>query len=155
MKAEDVMTTRVITVTEQHTKQQAAQLLTQHRISGLPVVNAEGVVVGVVTEYDVISKEGRTVGEIMTRGVVSVTPDTDLEEVGHILVNERIKRLPVLDQGRLVGIVSRADLVREVALHWVCPVCGEVVHSEEQPERCPRCGAKNVPRSFEPAAPGS
>ncbi len=155
MKAEDVMTTRVITVTEQHTKQQAARLLTQHRISGLPVVNAEGVVVGVVTEYDVISKEGQTVGEIMTRGVVSVTPDTDLEEVRHILVNERIKRLPVLDQGRLVGIVSRADLVREVALHWVCPVCGEVVHSEEQPERCPRCGAKNVPRSLEPADPGS
>ena len=155
MKVEDVMTTRVITVTEQHTKQQAAQLLAQHRISGLPVVNAEGVVVGVVTEYDVIGKEGQTVGEIMTRGVVSVTPDTDLEEVGHILVNERIKRLPVLDQGRLVGIVSRADLVREVALHWVCPVCGEVVHSEEQPEHCPRCEAKNVPRSFEPAAPGS
>src|SRR5439155_10696704 len=130
MKAKDVMTTRVITVTENQTKQQAARLLAQHRISGLPVVNDDNVVVGVVTEYDVISKEGQTVGEIMTRGVVSVTPDTDLEEVGHILVNERIKRLPVLDQGRLVGIVSRAVLVREVALHWVCPVCGEVVHSE-------------------------
>jgi CBS domain-containing protein len=155
MKAEDVMTTKVITVAENQTKQQAARLLSQHRISGLPVVNNDNVVVGVVTEHDVISKEGQTVGEIMTRGVVSVTPDTDLEEVRHILVNERIKRLPVLDQGRLVGIVSRADLVREVALHWVCPVCGEVVRSEEQPERCPRCGAKNVPQSFEPAAPGS
>ena len=155
MKAEDVMTTNVITVTEHQTKQDAARLLSQHHISGLPVVNNAHVVMGVVTEYDVISKEGRTVGEIMTRGVVSVTPDTDLEEVGHVLVNERIKRLPVLDQGRLVGIVSRADLVREVALHWVCPVCGEVVRSEEQPERCPRCGAKNVPRSFESAAPGS
>ena len=155
MKAEDVMTTRVITVTENQTKQQAARLLAQHRISGLPVINNEHVVVGVVTEYDVISKEGQTVGEIMTRGVISVTPDTDLEDVGHILVHERIKRLPVLDSGRLVGIVSRADLVREVALRWVCPVCGEVVHSEQQPERCPRCGAKNVPASFEPTAPGS
>lgn len=155
MKAEDVMTTRVITVTENQTKQQAARLLADHRISGLPVVNANNVVVGVVTEYDVISKEGQTVGEIMTRGVISVTPDTDLEDVGHILVHERIKRLPVLDTGRLVGIVSRADLVREVALRWVCPVCGEVVHSEQQPQRCPRCGAKNVPASFEPTAPGS
>jgi CBS domain-containing protein len=155
MKAEDVMTTRVITVTENQTKQQAARLLADHRISGLPVVNANNVVVGVVTEYDVISKEGPTVGEIMTRGVISVTPDTDLEDVGHILVHERIKRLPVLDAGRLVGIVSRADLVREVALRWVCPVCGEVVHSEQQPQRCPRCGAKNVPASFEPTAPGS
>ena len=155
MKAEDVMTTRVITVTENQTKQQAARLLTQHRISGLPVVNDDNVVVGVVTEYDVISKEGQTVGDIMSRGVISVTPDTDLEDVGAMLVHERIKRLPVLDQGRLVGIVSRADLVREVAMRWVCSVCGEVVHSEKQPERCPRCGAKNVPASFESAPPGS
>jgi CBS domain-containing protein len=155
VKVEDVMTTKVITVTEHSTKQQAARLLAQHRISGLPVVNADNVVVGVVTEYDVISKEGQTVGEIMTRGVISVTPDTDLEEVGQLLVHERIKRLPVLDQGRLVGIVSRADLVREVAMRWVCPVCGEVVHSEDQPQRCPRCGAKNVPASFEPVPPGS
>jgi CBS domain-containing protein len=155
VKAEDVMTTKVITVTEHSTKQQAARLLAQHRISGLPVVNADNVVGGVVTEYDVISKAGQTVGEIMTRGVISVTPDTDLEEVGQLLVHERIKRLPVLDQGRLVGIVSRADLVREVAMRWVCPVCGEVVHSEDQPQRCPRCGAKNVPASFEPVPPGS
>jgi CBS domain-containing protein len=155
MKAEDVMTTNVITVTEHQTKQQAALLLSQHRISGLPVVNNDNVVVGVVTEYDVISKEGRTVGEIMTRGVISVTPDTDLDEVSHILVYERIKRLPVIDQGKLLGIVSRADLVREVARNWICPVCGEVVRGEEQPQRCPRCGAKNVAASFEPVPPGS
>jgi CBS domain-containing protein len=155
MKVVDVMTANVITITAQHTKQQAARLLSQHRISGLPVINPDQIVVGVVTEYDVISKEGQTVGDIMSRGVISVTPDTDLEDVGQILVHERIKRLPVLDHGRLVGIISRADLVREVALRWVCPVCGEVVHSEEHPERCPRCGAKNVPASFESADPGS
>jgi len=155
VKAEDVMTTRVVTITEDQSKQQAARLLAQHRISGLPVVNADQVVVGVVTEYDVIGKEGKTVGEIMTRGVISVTPDTELEEVSHLLVHERIKRLPVLDQGKLVGIVSRADLVKEVALRWVCPVCGEMVHSEEQPERCPRCGAKQVAASFEQQSPGS
>ncbi len=155
MKAEDVMTTRVVTITEDQSKQQASRLLSQHRISGLPVVNADQVVVGVVTEYDVIGKEGKTVGEIMTRGVISVTPDTELEEVSHLLVHERIKRLPVLDQGKLVGIVSRADLVKEVALRWVCPVCGEMVHSEEQPERCPRCGAKQVAASFEQQSPGS
>jgi CBS domain-containing protein len=155
VKAEDVMTTRVVTITEDQSKQQAARLLSQHRISGLPVVNADQVVVGVVTEYDVIGKEGQTVGEIMTRGVISVTPDTELEEVSHLLVHERIKRLPVLVKGKLVGIVSRADLVREVALRWVCPVCGEMVHSEEQPERCPRCGAQQVAASFEAQSPGS
>ena len=155
MKAEDVMTTRVVTITEDQSKQQAARLLAQHRISGLPVVNADQVVVGVETEYDVIGKEGQTVGEIMTRGVISVTPGTELEEVSHLLVHERIKRLPVLDQGKLVGIVSRADLVKEVALRWVCPVCGEMVHSEEQPERCPRCGAQQVAATFEQQSPGS
>jgi CBS domain-containing protein len=155
MKAEDVMTTRVIIVTEDQTKQQAARLLAQHRISGLPVVNNEHVVMGVVTEHDIISKEGQTVGEIMTRGVISVTPDTGLEEVSYLLVHERIKRVPVLNQGRLVGIVSRADLVRVVAMHWVCPVCGEMVHSEQQPERCPRCEGRKVPVSSESEPPGS
>ncbi len=155
MKTEDVMTTSVITVAENQSRQQAARLLSQHRISGLPVVNTHHAVVGVVTEYDVISKEGQTVGDIMTRGVISVTPDTDLEEVSHILIHERIKRLPVLDQGRLVGIVSRADLVRELAMRWVCPVCGEAVHSEEQPESCPRCGSRSGHTSLEPAPPGS
>lgn len=155
MKAEDVMSTKVITVTEHQSKQQAAHLLFQHHISGLPVVNDDHVVVGMVTEYDVMSKEGQTVGEIMTHGVIAITPDTDLEEVSHILVHERIKRLPVLHHGRLLGIVSRADLVREVAMRWVCPVCGEVVRSEEQPEHCPRCGASNVPASFELGPPGS
>lgn len=155
MKAEDVMTTKVISVTANQTKKQAALLLAQHRISGLPVVNDDNVVVGVVTEYDVISKEGQTVGDIMSHDVISVTPDTDLEEVRHILVHERIKRLPVLDQGRLFGIVSRADLVREVALRWICPVCGEVIYSEEKPESCPRCGARKVLASSELAPPGS
>lgn len=155
MKAEDVMSTKVITVTEHQSKQQAAHLLFQHHISGLPVVNDDHVVVGMVTEYDVMSKEGRTVDEIMTHGVIAIAPDTDLEEVSHILVHKRIRRLPVLHHGRLLGIVSRADLVREVAMRWVCPVCGEVVRSEEQPEHCPRCGASNVPASFESGPPGS
>ena len=155
MNVVDVMTTNVITITEHQTKQQAARLLSQHRISGLPVVNDEQSVVGVVTEYDIISKGGQTVGEIMSRGVISVTPDTDLDQVSHLLVHERIKRVPVLDQGKLVGIVSRADLVREVAMRWVCPVCGEMMHSEVQPERCHRCGANQVAASFEQQPPGS
>jgi CBS domain-containing protein/ribosomal protein S27AE len=155
MKVADIMTTRVITVTEKQTRQQAARLLNEHRISGLPVIDAANTMVGMVTEYDIISKKGRTVGDIMTRGVISVAPDTDVDDVSHILVHERIRRLPVLDQGRLVGIVSRADLVREVAMNWMCPVCGEIVRGEEQPDRCPRCGAKNVPASFEPEPAGS
>src|SRR5438034_11533555 len=149
------MTTQVITVKENQTTQQAARLLSQYRISGLPVVNDDNVLVGVVTEYDVISKEGQRVRDIMTRAVISVGEDTDLEEVRRILVHERIKRLIVLDQGKLVGIVSRADLVKAVAYRWVCPVCGEMMHSEVQPERCYRCGATQVAAAFEQQSPGS
>jgi CBS domain-containing protein len=79
MKVKDVMTTRVITVREEQTKQQAARLLSQHQISGLPVVKDDNLLVGVVTEYDVIAKEGKTVGDIMTRGAISVSADTDLK----------------------------------------------------------------------------
>lgn len=91
------MITKVITVKEDQTRQQAARLLSQHRISGLPVVNAENAVVGVVTEHDVIGREGETVGDIMTRSVISAAPDTDVEEVSHILVHDHIKRVLVLD----------------------------------------------------------
>lgn len=80
---------------------------------------------------------------------------TLMEEASHILVHERIKRLPVLEQGKVIGIVSRADLVKEIATRWVCYVCGEVGHSEEKVERCPRCGAVEVATSGEPEPPGS
>ena len=155
LRVRDVMTTNVITVKENQTKQQAARLLSQHRISGLPVVNDDNAVVGVVSEFDVIGREGQKVSDIMTRGLISVTPDTDLEEAGRILIHERIKRLLVLDEGRLVGIISRADLVREVATRWVCHTCGEMTHSEEPPEACPRCGAREIATLSEPVPPGS
>ncbi len=155
LKVRDVMTTNVITVKENQTREQAARLLSKHRISGLPVVNDDGVLVGVVTEYDVIGKTGKRVRDIMTHEIISVTPDTDVETASHILVHERIRRLPVLEQGKLVGIVSRSDLVRMVAMQWICPVCGEVTYSETQPEYCPRCHAAEVPASTEPAPPGS
>ncbi|MFL5625437.1 MAG: CBS domain-containing protein [Ktedonobacteraceae bacterium] len=155
MNVKEVMTTNVITVRVDQTRQEAARLLSQHRISGFPVIDNNGVLLGIVTEYDIISKEGRTVGDIMTHDIISVSADTDLEEVRHILVHERIRRLPVIDQGRLIGIVSRADLVREVATRWVCEVCGEVAHSEDQPASCSRCGARGVAESPEPVPPGS
>ena len=155
MKVEEVMTTKLITVKEDQTRQQAARLLAQYRISGLPAVNDDNMLVGVVTEYDIIGKEGKTVRDIMTRGVISVGADTDLEEVNHILVNEHIRRVLVVDQGKLIGIVSRADLVRMIAMHWICPVCGEVTHSETQPSQCYRCDAVEVFASTEPESPGS
>lgn len=144
MKVREIMTSGVISVPEDSTVEDAARTLARHRISGLPVVNAAGGLVGLVTEYDLISKQGHSVAEIMSRGVISVTEDTDVEEVSHLLANRRIRRVPVLRGDRLVGIVSRSDLVKQIAMRWVCPVCGEVLRGPEPPEQCPRCHAKDV-----------
>ena len=152
-RVRDAMTSEVVTVKEDQTKQQAARLLSEHHISGLPVVNDDNMLTGVVTEYDVISREGKLVRDIMTRGVISVTADTNLEEVSNILIHERIKRLFVLDQGRLIGVVSRADLVREVATRWICPACGEIMHSQLPPERCTHCDAEQI-ATLERITPG-
>ncbi|MGQ9925734.1 MAG: CBS domain-containing protein [Chloroflexaceae bacterium] len=141
MKAREIMTRQVISILSDATVEDAARLLARNRISGLPVVNAEGMLVGLVTEHDLIARAGRLVSEIMSRSVITVSPDTEIEQVQHLLTNQRIRRVPVVEHGRVVGIVSRSDLVRQIAMRWVCGVCGEIVRSLEPPTRCPRCGA--------------
>jgi CBS domain-containing protein len=125
VKVSEVMTPNVISVDEEISVREVAQLLNRHRISGLPVCDGNGHMVGLITEYDLIAKaDARTAGEAMTRDVIAVMEDTNLDEVRFLLVNRKIKRVPVLRGQKLVGIVSRADLVREIALTWVCQVCG-------------------------------
>ncbi|MGD9890905.1 MAG: CBS domain-containing protein [Dehalococcoidia bacterium] len=148
------MTTHVITVDDKARIEDAARLLARHRISGLPVVNRSGSLIGVVTEYDLLAKTGNTVAEIMTRGVISVSPETDAEAVAHLLADRRVRRVPVLDHGRLVGIVSRSDLVQQIAMRWVCQTCGEPVRGEAAPDVCPRCGAAD-PFSHLAEVPGT
>src|SRR5689334_17311979 len=97
MKVKQIMTANVFSVSEEATIEDAARLLARHRISGLPVVNTEGALVGLVTEYDLISKTGQKVADIMSRSVVSVSPETDIEEVSHLLTNRRIRRVPVME----------------------------------------------------------
>jgi CBS-domain-containing membrane protein len=141
MNVHEIMTTTVITVPAESRVEDAARLLAHHRISGLPVVNRSGALIGMVTEYDLLAKQGRTVADIMSGGVVSVSPDTDVEEVAHLLASRRIRRVPVLDGERLVGIVSRSDLVQQIAMRWVCVTCGEELHGATAPAHCTRCGA--------------
>ena len=137
----DVMTHNVITVSPQTPVTEAAERLAANRITGMPVVDEHGSLVGVVSEFDIIGKSGRTVGEIMTRGVISVSPQTPLEEAAHILTGARIRRLPVLDGAQLVGIISRADIVRRIASRWTCSVCGSFERGPQPPARCHTCGA--------------
>ena len=154
MKVSDIMTRDVIGVREDTEIEEAARLLSRHHISGLPVFNATGSLVGLVTELDLIAKDGKLVGEVMSRGVVSVSPETSVEEVAHLLASRHIRRVPVTDNDKLVGIVSRSDLVRQLAMRWVCHVCGEQVRSATRPERCPACGADSNAFSSQMEMPG-
>jgi CBS domain-containing protein len=141
MKVADVMTRQVVTVPPMTTIADAAGQMLQHSISGLPVVDDDGFLLGIVTEGDLLRRSetgterrhkpwlelllgpGRLaqeyidahaqyVSEVMTRGVISVAPDAPLSEVVRLMERHNIKRLPVLEAGKLVGIVSRANLVR-------------------------------------------
>src|SRR5262245_39146957 len=154
MRVKEIMTTSVISVPEHETVENAARLLARHRISGLPVVNKNGQLTGMVTEYDLISKQGHLVADIMSRGVISVSPETDTQEVIHVLTNRRIRRVVVLDGDRPVGVVSRSDLIKEIAMRWVCPTCGEVVRGPEAPEQCPGCHAPKSVFTHEVMQPG-
>jgi CBS domain-containing protein/rubredoxin len=155
MIAREVMTPNVVTIREDNTVEDAARLLARHHISGLPVVNHEGALVGLMTEYDLISKQGQVVGDVMTRSVVSVGPDTEVEAIAQMLASQHFRRVPVVDHGKVIGIVSQADLVRQIAMRWVCNVCGEVVRGSRMvPERCPRCGAEASSFTHEVEPPG-
>ncbi len=114
MKAENIMSVKVVTVREETPITDAARLLVKLQISGLPVVDPQGSIQGIITERDVLLQHEliRCVGDIMTIDVITVEESTSLEELAQILLQHNIKRVPVLRGGRLVGIVSRTDVIR-------------------------------------------
>lgn len=119
MIARDIMTRNVCTIHPQASVREAAQILSSRRISGLPVVDADHCIIGIVTEADIIGKvnrEGLSVADIMSRNVTVVSAETAVEDIATLLTERKIKRVPVVEQGKLVGIVSRADIVHAVAL---------------------------------------
>jgi CBS domain-containing protein len=140
VKVKEIMTTPVVAAEPDTSTADLAKLLTSHRISGVPVTDRDGAVLGLVSEYDLLVKQGATAREVMSPTVISVTEDTDVEDVRALLVDMRIRRVPVLARQRLVGIVSRSDLVELLALEWVCDRCGEPARGPRPPESCPRCG---------------
>jgi CBS domain-containing protein len=118
MIARDIMTTKVCTTSPEASVQEVAQLLYQKRISGVPVVNVDGMIIGIITEADIISKanrEGLRVADIMSHEIIAVSEETPVSESATLLTERKIKRVPVLREGKLVGIVSRADIVHAVA----------------------------------------
>jgi CBS domain-containing protein len=141
MKARDIMTTNVVSVRPDTPVRELATQLLERRISAVPVVDSDGRVVGIVSEGDLMRRQetgterqsswwlrlfgysdelaqeylkshGRTAADVMTRHVLSVTEDAEVAHIADLLESRHIKRVPVVRQDRLVGIVSRADLVR-------------------------------------------
>jgi CBS domain-containing protein len=141
VKVKEIMTTRVVTVTGDTPVPVIAGLLRDNRISGVPVVDADGAVVGLVSEYDLLARSGETAGEVMTSSVITVSEDTDVDDVRHLLIERRIRRVPVTSGQRLAGIVSRGDVVALLTTERVCQVCGEAVRGQHPPLQCPRCHA--------------
>ena len=128
MKARDVMSSPVITLRADTPVHAAASLLVSHGYAGAPVVDAEGHVVGIATEADLV--RGRVVPEswevtgerpdppvsaVMTLSPTSVHPDEDLADVVALMLDTKIRSVPIVGDGRLVGIVSRQDVLRAVA----------------------------------------
>ncbi|MCX9084743.1 MAG: CBS domain-containing protein [Candidatus Methanoperedens sp.] len=134
----DVMTGDVICIKKDADIHEAARILSQNRISGLPVIDEEKHLIGIVTEADILYStgmkkshdfrdilrhilgephprinKGSKVEEIMTTQVITTSPDRDIKEVARILDEKRIKRLPVVDENnKVIGIISRANIVR-------------------------------------------
>jgi CBS domain-containing protein len=115
--ARDIMTESVVAATPSMTVTEVVELLSEHRISGLPVIGDGRRVVGMITEADVLRrKRGQdTVRALMTTDVVAVSEHEPVRELAFLLSAKRINRVPVLREGKLVGIVSRADVVRATA----------------------------------------
>ncbi len=148
MRAKDVMTSRVVAVMGDTSVGELANRLLQHRVSAAPVVDKDGKLIGIVSEGDLLrhvgpertprswwlglfdedadakaytKAHGRHVRDVMTRDVISVTEDTPVAEIAELLETHHVKRVPVVRDGRVVGIVSRANLIHGLAAMRTAP----------------------------------
>ena len=116
MIAKNIMTRDVITVTPTMTIKNLAMTLIKNQISGAPVAAKNGKIVGVVSEADIVGKKGKDVKAIMSKTIISVNEETPVEKIAQLMTTYKIKRLPVMRENKVVGIVSRADIVSAIAL---------------------------------------
>jgi CBS domain-containing protein len=115
MQAKDIMTRDIITVSPAMSIKSLAMTLIKNQISGAPVAGKNGKIVGVVSEADIVAKKGKDVKAIMSKKVISVGEETDVEEIARLMTSQKIKRVPVMRGDQVVGIVSRADIVSAIA----------------------------------------
>jgi len=118
--AKDIMTSTVITAKEDMFVTDVMKLLLRWHISGVPVVDNDGMLIGIVTEHDVMNfalsgdAASTRASEVMTKKVETYTPDTLVVEIVNHFAAHQIRRVPVVENGKVVGIISRRDIVREM-----------------------------------------
>ncbi len=119
----DVMTTKVFSVAPNSLIEEALEIMVEKSISGLPVLNSDGTLAGILSEYDAVMMLFEMSGsnnpiapvvQFMTQDVCTVDINQSLDDVLRLFSSKGIRRVPVMDQGRVVGIVSRRDLVRVI-----------------------------------------
>ena len=116
MVAKDIMTKEIITVSPTTGVKKLAMTLVKNQISGAPVVDKNGKIIGVVSEADIVGKKGKDVKAIMSKKVISATEDTPVDAVVKLMTTHKITRLPVMRDDKVIGIVSRADIVNAIAM---------------------------------------
>jgi CBS domain-containing protein len=141
LTARDVMVTDVPTTTSDTPVGEVIAVLEARDIGGIPVVDDEQKLVGMVTEYDIISKRGQTAGSIMSRGVITVQEAASVGDLVELMGLHGVRQLPVLHDGQLIGIVTRRELMRRYARTiWVCEQCGTEEFGLLRPLKCANCG---------------
>ena len=150
-----VMTREVVSVSPTQSVDDALDVLLDLLITGVPVVDESGRCVGVVAESDVLGKRGETIADIMSTDVISVTEDDTLDAAAQVLLARSIHRVPVVKDGKLVGILSRADLLRHVRnTRWMCAWCNRPARGLRPPNACPDCGGETWRLVVEKATTG-
>ena len=118
IKAKDVMSKNIMTVKEETSLKFAIKLLVENNITGLPVVSDEMDLMGIVTEKDILKSlyssdvKSKTIADLMARDIISFDEDVDLIKIFKCLVENNFRRVPILSEGKLVGIISRRDIIK-------------------------------------------
>ncbi len=117
MKVQEAITSQLVTVRDTDSALAGLKLLVKKGLSGAPVVSSDSTLVGMVTEFDLLLAidyvgESIPISRVMSRDVTSVHPDTDLEQARKLILDHHYRRLPVVDGGKVIGVLSRRDIMR-------------------------------------------
>ena len=120
MDAKDIMTTEVINVPRSMSIQEAIRIMVENRISGLIVTDDDQNIIGVLSErdmmmaYDLLQEVKSTIEQFINFDVVSVSPDTQVDDVNKLMIQTNVKRIPVVDNKKCIGVVSRGDILQYI-----------------------------------------